>query len=241
MMVDSSISGKVQREGCLTDGWTGRKDDKIRILPASCNPVQGRKTGRNSAQTRSGLILFDFLHRIIDDRAYILNIPFEIALNDIVDPGLRLVDQVVHNDRVVIGILENPIGSGDEVTLDALLLQDLDIILDMGSSTDLAGKLDQSDSAAHCLEISFAAQGGSHRDDVDRAMFSHKLTDRLEDHPVLGVVETTCSKFFQSHIDYGRLQQHGTKDSLFNIKSLRRSSTHLKPKCFQIDCLRLFL
>ena len=61
----------------------------------------------------------------------------------------------------------------------------------------------------------------------------------LEDHTVMLVVETVRRQLLHGLVHAGRLEEHGTEDGLFCIKSLRRDVSHLKPKCIQID--RLFL
>ena len=54
---------------------------------------------------------------------------------------------------------------------------------------------------------------------------------RFKYHTMLLAIETARSELIHSFIYAVWLDQKRTKDSLFDIKSLRRSVSHLKPKC----------
>ena len=105
----------------------------------------------------------------------------------------------------------------------------------MRSRTDLLGELRQSDGTADSLKIALGFQLLGYRQKIQGDVFIVKRTHRLKYHPVSFAIEAARRELIHSFIDTIRLDQECTEDSLFHVKSLRRSVTHLKPKRIKID------
>ena len=239
VVVHRGVAGEVEGEGRLTDGRTGRQDDEVRRLPAHGDAVEARETGRDAVEAGPALHFLDLVHRRIDQRADLLDILAGVVLDGVVDLRLGGVDEVVDIDGLVVGILEDPVRGGNQLALDVLLLEDPDVILDVGRRADLLGQVHQRHGAADRLEVALGGQFGGDGDDVDGGVLVDEGVHRFEDHPVDGIVEAGRTEFLHRFVDDGGLDQHGAEDGLFNIKSLRGFCTHLKPKCFQVDLLLL--
>ena len=236
-MHDGGIAGEIQRKGGLTDRRTGSQDDEVGLLPPHRHPVDRLEAGRNAAQAGLPLHLLDLGHRFIDDAADILDILLDVVLDGVEHLGLGAVDEVVDVGRLVVGHLEDIRRSLDEVALDRLLLEHLDVVLDIGGRTDLAGEVRDGDGPAHRIEGPLGAQFRGDRHHVDGGVFVDERLDGLEDHLILRRVDARYAELLHRSVDRGGFDQHRTEDSLFNFKSLRRFVSHLKPYGFQIDCL----
>ena len=101
----------------------------------------------------------------------------------------------------------------------------------MGCGTDLLRKLHKKDRASYSLEITCILQFLRHGKKIQSCMLVYKNTHSFEYHPVLFTIEAVRSKFSHRFIHTVRFNQKSTEDCLFDIKSLRWSVTHLKPKC----------
>ena len=102
MMIHSRISGDIHHKGRLTHGRTGGDDDKVGRLPSESYLVEGRETGRHSAQA-GGLLQFLYGgYRLIYDRTYLLDVFLDIVLDGSEDSGLSHVDELVHVHAVII-------------------------------------------------------------------------------------------------------------------------------------------
>ena len=99
----------------------------------------------------------------------------------------------------------------------------------MGSGTYLLGELSQSHSSPHSIQISDAFEFVRHGKQVKGHMLRNQSTHCLKYHTMLLAIETTYRKFIHSLIYAVRFDQKGSEDCLFNIKSLRRHISHLKP------------
>ena len=228
-MVHRRVAGKVQRESRLTHGRTGRQDDEVRFLPAHRYLVDGRETGGNTAQTGGVLHLLDVVHGRVDDGADLLDVLADIVLDGGEDLGLRAVYQVVHLDGIVIGILQDAVRSRNQVPLNGFLLEDFDIEFHVGGGADLHGQFRQCHGTAHRLQVVLFPKLVADGQQIDGDVLVDELGHRLENHPVTGIVETRRSQLVHRLIDGGGLDQHGTQDGFFDIKSLRRFVSHLKP------------
>ena len=111
----------------------------------------------------------------------------------------------------------------------------------MGCRSDLLGKLNQSNRTSNSFEIAVGFQFLRNGKQVECHMFVGKRAHGFEDHPVLLAIETVRRKLIHGFVDTVRLYKKGAEDSLFDIKSLRRSVSHLKPKCVQVYILFLSL
>ena len=221
-MVHRGVARQVERERRLTHGGARRQDDQVRTLPAHGHAVDAGETRRHTVHTGVALHLLDVVHRGVDQAAYVLHLTADIALDGIVDLALRLVDQVVHLDRIVERIPQNVVRGRDQVALDRLLLEDLDIVFHVRRGPYLLGQVREHDGAAHGLQVAPGLELAAHRDDIDRGVVRDQAGHRLEDHPVLGIIETGGGELLHGEVHARRLQQHGTQDGLLDIRRLRR-------------------
>ena len=106
----------------------------------------------------------------------------------------------------------------------------------MGRRADVLRQAGEHDRSAHGLQVPETAEFLGHGDQVDGHMLVHERGHRLEDHPVLGVVETGRGKLLHGLVDDRRFHQHRSQDSRFHIGRLRGLVPH---QGLQIDCLIL--
>ena len=99
----------------------------------------------------------------------------------------------------------------------------------MGSRPYLLGQLGKNDRPSDGLEIAFGLELLGYGKRVNGDMRIDKMGHCHEYHPVLLVIETVGSELFHRIIHAVGLHKKGPEDSLFDIKSLRRSVSHLKP------------
>ena len=109
----------------------------------------------------------------------------------------------------------------------------------MRGGTDLLGQVRQHDRAAHGFQVALGLELAAHRDDVDRGVVRDEAGHGLEDHPVLGVVETGGRELLHRQVDARRLQQHRAQDGLLDIGGLGRLVADLQAERFEIDRLVL--
>ena len=99
----------------------------------------------------------------------------------------------------------------------------------MRGCTHLLGQVHKEDCTADLVKLSIIPELLGYGQEVEGGMLLHKGAHRLEYDPVLLTVEACRCKLAHCVINAVRLNQKGSEDCLFDIKSLRRSVSHLKP------------
>ena len=99
----------------------------------------------------------------------------------------------------------------------------------MSCSTYLLGQVHKEHSTADLIKLSIIPELLGYGQEVKGSMLLHQGAHRIEYDPMLLTVEACRRKLAHCVIDAVRLNQKCSEDSLFDIKSLRRSVSHLKP------------
>ena len=226
-MVNRGIARQVQREGRLTHGRTGGKDDKVRRLPAHSDGIQGDKARGDSAQAADSLLLLKVLYGLVYQASDILHLAPYYILDRVVDLRLGIVDKVIHIDRVVEGVVQDVVRGSDELPLDCLLLEDFDVILDVGGGTYLLGQVCEHHRPSHLFEAALQLEGIAHREYIYRSMLGNEAYHSLENHPVLGVIKARRGELLHSEVHTLPFEKHSSEHGLLNIQGLRGLVAHL--------------
>ena len=107
----------------------------------------------------------------------------------IVDTVLGFSHEVIDGYAWIKGILEDTIGCLDEVPLDGLLLQDPDVILDIGPCSDLLGKGSQSCRPSDLVQCALLAHLIYDSKHIYGSPFVEQIHHRIEDASVTKVIE----------------------------------------------------
>ena len=163
-----------------------------------------------------------------------LGLPLDIVLYGCIDFCLGHIHKVGHIGRFLIGLPQNLAGGGDEFALNALLLEDAAIVFDIGCRSHLERQFHQSRSASDSIEIALCLEFLGHGNDIETDVFRNQGGHSLENHLVCLGIETGRSELPHCFIHTVGLDKQGSEDRLFDIKSLRRDISHLKPQGVQI-------
>ena len=169
------------------------------------------------------------LHSLVDGAADELSLLLYIVLNGLEHFGLGHIHQILDIYRLLVGILNHLVGRGDEFPLDVLFLKNLDVVLYIRGRGNAHRKLHKHRCPTYSIESFLKLEllrDGNH---VDGDVLVHESGHRLKNHPVLLGIEAIRSQFPHSLVHTVRFYQQRSKDSLFDIKSLRRFVSHLKP------------
>ena len=103
-------------------------------------------------------------------------------------------------------------------------------LYDTATPGELLRKLNKGHCSADSFKVAIALQLLGHRKKIQGNVLIGELTHRLEYHTVLFTIETAGGEFIHRLVDAVRLYQESSEDCLFDVKSLRWSVSHLKPK-----------
>ena len=141
---------------------------------------------------------------------------------DLVDLGLRVVDEVV--DLTVPGVADlcDTGADLDQATQDRAVGDDLGVVAGVGGGRDRLGEGVQVKRAPHPGGLATLGQFGVDRDRVDRFPSGEQVDDRLVDDLVRGAVEVRGVDDLHDLGDGVLRQEHATKDALFGLDVMRR-------------------
>ena len=226
-MVHSSVARKIERKSCLSHRRTGRKDYEVRFLPAVSDFVQARETRRNTAVATDALQLLQTLHGLGNHCADILDAVFLPSFRGIEHLCLGTVHKDIELDFVVVGIVQDVMGSADEVALYGLLLENAQISLYMGGRSHLAGQIGHDAGTSHILQAVLLDEFVHYGNAVYRLMLIDQRYHSFENHTVPFTEKAVRLELINSLVYTTGLEEHCTEHCLFNIQSLRRGLPQL--------------
>lgn len=180
--VDTDLSGDVEGEGRLTDGWSGAEDDEVGFLEAGKKVVEVGEVGRHAAEGMVALVkLVDALESVFEDRLDRHEILFDIFLRNPEESLLSFVEDFLDIFGFVVAHFEDVAGCADESAEHGFFLDDFGIVDDIGRRRDGVDERCQVAGAADPIESTLFFESVGDAQDVQRLAilieFEHDLVD----------------------------------------------------------------
>ena len=217
-----------RRKGCvecqrLPHGGTRRHDDHLAGVEAVGQVVEVGEARRHAVE--AGLAVADRLDLVEDaahDVAQRRVVDGRATVGDLVDLGLRVVDDVV--DLALAGVAEGgDAGAGlDQAAQDRLVAHDLGVVAGVGRDRDVGRQGVEVGGATDAHQLAALLQLGGHRDRVGRLAAAVEVDDRVVDDLVGRAVVVDALDHVDDVGDRVLRQQHRAEHALLRRVVLRR-------------------
>ena len=200
------------------------------MLPSESIFVQRLEARRHAADAGPGLESLQIVGRFLDDRPDIPEIPLDIVVDGGVNPALGHVDELIDIGPVIERSLENLVCGGNQLPLDALLLQDLDVVFHVSRSGNPLRQGDKGKGASDLVKLAHSLELLTHGQQIQGDVLIDELRHRLEYCPVPGFIKAVRLKLLHHVLDAIRIYQKGSEHGFLEIDGLRRLVSQTCPK-----------
>jgi hypothetical protein len=213
---------RVRREA-LPHAGAARDDDQVGRLEARRDAVQVGEARRNAGDRLLLLVeALDRLQRADEDLADAAERRADLALGDVEDGALGLVEQLGDVAVGVVALGRDVGGRADEVSQQRPVAHDARVVDDVGGRGDALGELGQVRGAADVGELARGLQRLGERDEVDGLAALRELEHGAEDLAVRAAVEVLGPQQLDDAVERAVVEQHAAEDRLLGLEALRR-------------------
>ena len=222
IVIHSHILSHGEHKRSFTHSGARGNNNEVARLPTRSDFVQIVVSGGKTAQTAVALGSDgDLIERLLDNGVDLRNIALDIALGNLEEFSLSLLEQVIDIVRLVESLALHHRTEGNQLTGKIFLRHNTRVILHVGSRSHTTCKLGNTGGAAHLVDSSVGAELLHHGEHIDGSLRHTESHDSLVDFLVFRLVEALGAQDV-AHGDIGVALEHkSTEHSLLHLEVLR--------------------